>query len=187
MLSMGSHAEKQASCEASAAIQSHFVHEGKFISVRRDEIALEDGSSQTWDIIVHPGAVAIIPLTENGDLILVEQWRRAIGKITLEIPAGLLEKGETSEACAARELQEEIGFKPGKLLPLGIYYSSPGIFTEKVHLFLAKELIPSQLIADDTAAIDIHTVPISTALKWISDGIICDMKTALAILKVSSL
>ncbi len=183
---MGSHAEKQAALEAAATIHSQIALEGKFISVRRDEIDYPNGIHKTWDIVVHPGAVAIVPLTEDGQLILVEQWRRAIGRITLEIPAGLLEKGEKPEAAAQRELQEEIGKKAGSLTYLGPYFSSPGVFTEKVHLFVGKNLENSALRGDDTDEIDIQIVPLQTALKFIEDGTISDAKTALGILRVRS-
>ncbi len=184
---MGSHAEKQAALESAASINSHIIHEGKFISVRRDEIDYPSGLHKTWDIVLHPGAVAIVPITQEGHLILVEQWRRALGKITLEIPAGVIDSGEEPEASAQRELQEEIGKKAGKLIYLGPYYSSPGVYTEKVHLFIAKDLIPSQLQGEDTDEIDIRVVPFDDALKLIEDGTICDAKTALGILRLEIL
>jgi ADP-ribose pyrophosphatase len=183
---MGSHAEKQAALEAAATIQSKIALNGKFISVRRDEIDYPGGLHKTWDIVVHPGAVAVVPITQEGHLILVEQWRRAIGRITLEIPAGVLEPGEQPEAAAQRELQEEIGKKAGSLVYLGPYYSSPGVFTEQVHLYVGKNLENSVLRGDDTDEIDIRIVPMKTALKLIEDRTICDAKTALGILLVRS-
>jgi ADP-ribose pyrophosphatase len=184
---MGFHSEKQAALEQAATIQSHIIHEGRFISVRRDEIDYPDGVHKTWDVVLHPGAVAVVPLTKEGHLILVEQWRRAIGKITLEIPAGVIDPGETPEESAQRELQEEIGHKAGELIPLGLYYSSPGVYTEKVYLFFAKNLIESQLEGEDTDEIDRHTIPFDKALQLIEDGTICDAKTALGILRVGRL
>lgn len=181
---MGHHAEKQASLERNAQVHSRWIYQGKFISVRQDGIDYPNQTHQTWDIVIHPGAVAVIPLTSQGEIILVEQYRRAIGRITLEIPAGLLDPGETPEICAERELQEEIGYKAQTLIPLGAYYSSPGAYTEKVHLFLAKQLVESRLIAEDTDTIDIKVLPFQEALRWVEDGTICDAKTALAILKV---
>lgn len=181
---MGTNADKQASLEAQAKINSRWIHRGKFLSLRQDEIDFPNGVHQTWDIVVHKGAVAIIPLTASGEVILVEQFRRAIGRITLEIPAGLLDPDETPLACAQRELQEETGFKAGSLSSLGCYYSSPGAFTEKIHLFIAKDLTESRLIADDTDQIDVHILSLEAALKLVGDGTICDAKTALALLMV---
>ena len=184
---MGSHAEQQAALEAAATINSHIIHKGKFISVRRDEIDFPDGVHKTWDIVLHPGGAAVVPITREGHLILVEQWRRAIGRITLELPAGIIDPGETPEVSAQRELQEEVGKKAGKLTYLGAYYSSPGIFTEKVHLFVGRDLSESQLLGEDTDQIDIRIVPFPEALKLIEDGTICDAKTALGILLVKRL
>jgi ADP-ribose pyrophosphatase len=181
---MGSNAEKQAALESRATIHSHMIHQGKFISVRRDEIDYPDGVHKTWDIVLHHGAVAVVPITKKGDLILVEQWRRAIGKITLELPAGVIDPGESPEIAAQRELQEEIGKKAGSLEYLGPYYSSPGVYTEVVHLFVARDLEESQLHGEDTHEIDIKVVPYEKALKLIQDGTICDAKTALGILRV---
>ncbi len=181
---MGSNAEKQAALESAATIQSHMIHEGKFIAVRRDEIDYPNGVHKTWDIILHHGAVAIVPITKDGHLILVEQWRRAIGRITLELPAGVIDPGETPEIAAQRELQEEIGKKAGSLEYLGPYYSSPGVYTEVVHLFVARDLEESQLHGEDTHEIDIKVVPYEKALKLVQDGTICDAKTALGILRV---
>jgi ADP-ribose pyrophosphatase len=179
---MGSHAEKQASLESIAVIKSHMAHHGKYISVRRDEIDYPGGLHRTWDIVLHPGGAAIIPFTKEGDLILVEQWRRAIGKITLELPAGLLDPGETPEQTAHRELQEEIGKRAGKLTYLGLYYTSPGVCTEKVHLFIGRDLSVSHLRGEDTDEIDVQVVPYAEALRLIDNGTICDAKTALGIL-----
>ncbi|MGH2638314.1 MAG: NUDIX hydrolase [Rhabdochlamydiaceae bacterium] len=181
---MGSHANKQAALELAATIDSRIIYKGAFISVRRDEIDYPNGLHKTWDIVLHPGAVAIIPITQEGHLILVEQWRRAIGKITLELPAGLIEPGEAPEVSAQRELQEEIGKKAETLTYLRPYYSSPGVYTEKIHLFVGKDLIPSPLQGEDTDEIDIQVVSFNQAFKLIEDGTICDAKTALGILLV---
>lgn len=180
---MGSHAKRQASLESAAQITSRVIHNGQVVSIRCDEIDYPGGLHKTWDIVVHPGAVAIIPINENGDLILVEQWRRAIGKITLEIPAGIINPNEKPEETAQRELQEEIGKKAGKLIFLGSYYSSPGVCTEVVHLYVGKDLTASQLRGDDTDEIDIRIVSFEDAYKFIENHTICDAKTALAIMR----
>ncbi len=184
---MGFYAEKEAALESAASIQSRFIHQGKYISVRQDEIDYPDGLHKTWDIVLHPGAVAVIPLTKEGDILMVEQWRRAIGKITLEIPAGGIDPGETPEISAQRELQEETGKKAQKMTYLGPYYSSPGVFTEQVHLFVGRELKHSPLKAEDTEGIDVRVVPLAKAVQFIEDGTICDAKTALGILLVARL
>jgi len=180
---MGKNAESQAFLEKEAQISSQWVYEGAVIKIRNDIIRAEGRPLQKWDIIVHPGAVALIPIDQHGNLVLVEQWRRAIEKITLEIPAGMLDPGETPLICAQRELQEEIGHRAETLSSFGGFYSAPGIYTEYIHLFLAKDLVPSRLVADDTDVIDIQRVSLKNALAMIEDGTICDAKTIVGIYK----
>jgi len=182
---MGLNAEKQALLETCARIHSKWMFRGKFISVRQDEIDFPNGAHKTWDIVVHPGAVAIVPVTQDGKIILIEQFRRAIGRITLEIPAGLLDPGEAPEEAAQRELQEEIGFRANQLTLWGTYYASPGVSTEQFHLFLAKELIKNPLSAEDTDQIDIRVTALEEALELIENGTICDTKTTMGILKLA--
>ena len=181
---MGIFSEKQAARERAAEITSKTIHQGKFISLVQDKICYVDGDCHVWDKITHPGAVAVIPLTEKGDFVLIEQWRSTVQQVTLEIPAGLIDPGETIEECAQRELQEEIGQKAKKIDYLGWFFTSPAILTEKIHLFVAKELYPSKLHAEDTDKIDIREVSRKEALVYIKNGTIVDAKTALAILLI---
>ena len=181
---MGILSEKQAERERAATITSKTIHQGKFITLVQDKICYEDGECQLWDKVTHPGAVAVIPLLENGDLVLIEQWRRAAQQVTLEIPAGLIDPGETIEECAQRELQEEIGHKAKEIDYLGWYFTSPAILTEKIHIFVGKNLYPSQMHAEDTDKIDIRVVSRKDALMYIKNGTIVDAKTALGILLI---
>jgi len=180
---MGKNAESQAAAERRAEITAETAYQGKFIRVRKDIILLDDHPPKIWDIIIPPGAVGIVPVTEDGKVVLVEQWRRAIGKITIEIPAGMLEQGEPALECAQRELQEETGLRAESLVPFGGCYVSPGISSEYIHLFLAKDLQPSPLRAEDTDGIDVRAVSLSEAFKMIEEGAICDAKTIIGILK----
>lgn len=180
---MGKNAASRALKEERAKIDQAVVFEGKFIQVRRDVIEFDDHPTQTWDLIVHPGAVAIIPIDDQGRLVLVEQWRRAIGKVTIEIPAGLLEKGEDPELCAQRELREETGYRAKTIHPFGGCYCAPGLSNEYVHLFIAKGLQKDPLVADDTEMIDVRTLSLEEALKMIEEGIIYDAKTVVGILR----
>jgi ADP-ribose pyrophosphatase len=184
---MGQHAEEQKRLEELMAKDSQWIHKGRFISVRQDKLTFPEGRQQTWDIITHPGAAAIAALTSEKEIILVEQYRRAIEKTTIELPAGLLDPGESPEACASRELQEETGFKAHQLTLLGTYYSSPSIFTEKIYLFLGQGLEPSRLLGEDTHEIDVIKVSLKKALNWVLDGTIFDAKTAIGIFKLSHL
>jgi ADP-ribose pyrophosphatase len=180
---MGKNAEAEARAEKLAVIESHWAYKTKYLKIRHDIVKLPGKEPHLWDIVVHPGAVAVLPIDNQKRIVLVEQYRRAIDKITLELPAGLIDPGETVEECAQRELQEEAGFRAGHLKPLGAFYSSPGVFTEYVHLFLATDLIPSRLHADDTDCIDVRAVSLQEAMTMIQDGRICDAKTALGILR----
>ena len=111
------------------------VFDGRILHVYRDEVLLDNGILAEREVVKHSGAAAVVPITENGEVILVKQYRYAIGKETLEIPAGLLEPGEEMAQCAARETEEETGFKPMELTHLFDYYASPGYCTECVGVF----------------------------------------------------
>jgi len=183
---MGKNAEAQAVREREAKIHREWLHRGRYIQLRKDVIEIENAPIKTWELIVHPGAVAIIPIDAKGDLILVEQWRCAIEKITLEIPPGTLNSGELPLGCAQRELQEETGYKAHILTPLGGCYSAPGISNEYVYLYIGEKLEKSPLIADDTDLIDIRTVSVKKALEMIEEGSITDAKTIVGILRYQS-
>lgn len=183
---MGKNAELRLLQEKQAEIKSHWVYEGKYLKVRQDIIHIPEEPPHVWDIAVTLGAVAIIPIDPQGRLILVEQWRRAIGKITLELPAGMLDKDESPVACAQRELQEETGYKAGSILPFGGCFSSPGTFSEYIQLFIGQDLSESRLHADDTAGIDVKAVALSEALRMIEQGEICDAKTVVGILRYAN-
>jgi ADP-ribose pyrophosphatase len=180
---MGKNADAQFLLEKQAKIKSRWVHEGKYLKVRQDIIEAPGHATQVWDIAVNPGAVAIVAIDSQKHFILVEQWRRAVGRITLELPAGMLDADETPLVCAQRELQEETGYKANSLEPFGGCYSSPGTFTEYLHLFVGKDLVKSPLKADDTDRIDVRAISEKDALKMIKTGEICDAKTIVGILR----
>src|ERR1700744_6384726 len=116
---MGKNADEQALQEKNSKTDSRYVFEGNYLKVRRDVIHIPNRPIKTWDIVVTSGAVAIIPIDNQGRIVLVEQWRRAIDRITLELPAGMLDPGESPPTCAQRELQEETGLKAGSLKAFG--------------------------------------------------------------------
>ncbi|HUD01983.1 MAG TPA: NUDIX hydrolase [Rhabdochlamydiaceae bacterium] len=182
---MGKNADAHALQEKNAKIDSHFAFEGKYIKVRHDVIHTQP--VKTWDIVVTRGAVAVIPIDSQGRLILVEQWRRALEQITLELPAGMLDPNEPPEVCAQRELQEETGFKAGSLQSFGGCFSSPGSMAEYIYLYLGKDLTKSPLQADDTDLIDVRAVTLAEAKKMIEQGKISDAKTIVGILRYAGL
>ncbi|MDN3506374.1 MAG: NUDIX hydrolase [Simkaniaceae bacterium] len=174
---------KQKALEDSATIESEELHKGKIFTLRRDHITFDAQPPCDWDIIETLGAVALIPITKAGNLLLIRQWRRAIQKIIYELPAGTLEVGEDLQDCAQRELQEETGFKAEELIPFGGIYSSPGFCTEYIHLFIAKNLSKSPLPSDPHEGIDTEEVPLDRAIAMIGSGEITDAKTIAGILR----
>ncbi|MBS0630004.1 MAG: NUDIX hydrolase [Verrucomicrobia bacterium] len=174
--------ERQRDLENRAKHSFDEMYQGRLYSIRREKLEFED-HTHDWDFVIHPGAVAAVPVKENGDLILIQQWRRAIKKIIYELPAGVLEKDEPPIKAVDRELQEEIGYKPKTLIPLGGFFSTPGFCTEYIHLFIAKDLSPSSLPGDLHEAIDIVEISLDEALKLIDTGEIDDMKTIAGLLR----
>jgi ADP-ribose pyrophosphatase len=169
---MSTHAENQEERERNAPIKREVIYQGRTITLRCDT-----WKEHTWDIVLHPGAVVIIPITSEGKILMVKQWRRAVGKILIELPAGTLEEGEPVAVCAQRELQEETGYKSNELISLGGFYSAPGFCSEYLHLFLALELEAEPLEPDSDEAIDVISVTLSEAWDLIKNQHICDAKT----------
>ncbi len=163
-------------------ISSEPIYEGKLVKLYRDTVELPDGNRADREIIKHPGAVAMVPLLPGGDVLLVRQYRTAARRILLEIPAGTLEPGEDPLIAAARELQEETGYKPSTLVRLGSQYTAPGYTTEIIYLFIATGLEAARLDADDDEFIEVVRLPFDTALKQVIAGEIPDSKTQVALL-----
>ena len=152
------------------------VYDGKLVKLHRLTVKLPNGAHAQREIVRHPGAVAMVPLLGD-DVLLVRQFRAAAGKILLEIPAGTLEVGEAPEAAAVRELQEEVGYRPGKLERLGGEFTAPGYTSEYIHLYLATELTPSRLRQDSDEFIEVVRMPLAEALALVERGAIEDGKT----------
>ncbi|MCC6613957.1 MAG: NUDIX hydrolase [Anaerolineae bacterium] len=149
------------------------------------QVELPDGKTSQREIIQHPGAIAIVALDADQQVVLVRQFRTAADRVLVEIPAGTLNPGEEPLVCAERELQEEAGYFPGKLEPLGGIFVAPGYTTEYIHLFLATDLRESQLAADDDEFIEVDHVPMAEALRMIESGEICDGKSVAGLLRVA--
>ncbi|MBI2743311.1 MAG: NUDIX hydrolase [Chlamydiales bacterium] len=179
---MESKSEKQAALEKSTKVESRIVHKGHTLDIRVDTFILK-GKQRQWDVILHPGAVAILPINSDGELLLIKQWRRAAERILIELPAGTLDAGEPPDVCAQRELQEETGYRAQELIGLGGFFTAPGFCTEYIHFFIARELTPSYLEADDDEGIDLLPVSLKLALEMIDSGTICDAKTIAGIMR----
>lgn len=163
--------------EQKARVEREEVYRGKPFYVCKDTYHF-DGETKHFNIVVHPGAVVLVPVTKNKELLLVKQWRRAVGRIMLEFPAGTLEPSEAPIVCAERELREETGYTAHRILPLGGFFSAPGFCTEYLHLFLALELEEAPLQSEDEdEAIDLVAATYDEVVKMIEEHQIQDAKT----------
>ena len=171
-------------------IGSRRLHTGRIINLDLDEIHFPDGSTGSLEIIRHPGASAVVPLLSDlhgsdPQILLIKQYRYATDGYLFEIPAGRLDGGETPEACAKRELQEETGCTAGKLVFLTSMWTTPGFTDERIHLFMAEGLTAGDSAREADEFIETVPVSLSRALEMIKTGEIQDSKTALAILYVA--
>jgi ADP-ribose pyrophosphatase len=157
------------------------VFESKKFRVQRREFA-RDGARHVFDIVVHPGAAVILPVLDDGRLLLIHNYRVAVGAELLELPAGTLDPPESPEACALRELAEETGYRAGRLEPLVSFYSTPGILTERMHIFLATELVPGPTAHEAGEHIRPRPMMHAEAIEAIRAGRITDGKTIVALL-----
>jgi ADP-ribose pyrophosphatase len=143
---------------------------------------MPDGRETTREIVEHSDAVAIVAIDAKENVLLVNQFRKPIEKELLEIPAGGIDLGENAETAARRELQEETGYMPGRLELLGGFYSAPGYCTEYLYLFLATQLTPSRLYAEDTGSIQLIRMSVDQVMSLVSSGRICDSKSIAGLL-----
>ena len=163
-------------------INQETVFSGRIIEARVDTVLMPDGKQITREVVQHPGAVAIIPIDKEDNVLLVRQYRYAAGQSLLELPAGVVEAGESPDDTAQRELQEEIGYATRDLRALGGVYSSPGFCTEFLYLYIARDLVPSKLPGDDDEDISVETIPMSRVDRLIRLGEIQDAKSVAGLL-----
>jgi ADP-ribose pyrophosphatase len=163
-------------------LTSEPVYLGKLIKLYVEAVSLPNGETSMREIVRHPGAVAMVPLLPDGDVLLVRQFRLAAGRVLLEIPAGTLHGDEDPQHAAVRELQEEVGYRPGEMIRLGGQFTAPGYTTEYIHLYLATGLEPSPSELDDDEFLDVVRLPFDEVLSRVTTGEIDDSKTISAIL-----
>ena len=163
-------------------VSSKVIHQGKYFSFKTDETELANGVRVTRDIIDHPGAVAIIPLLDEGRIVFVRQFRYAAGRELLEIPAGTLERGENPDQCAARELKEETGYSAGSIKKLLTCYMAPGYSNEVIHFYIATDLHEGNQKTEQDEEIRVMTFGFDETLRMIEDGGIMDAKTVVGVL-----
>ncbi|MBM3128925.1 MAG: NUDIX hydrolase [Chloroflexi bacterium] len=168
-------------------LQSEYRYRGRVVNLRLDRVRLATRQIAAREIVEHRGAVAIVALDARKRVLLVKQYRSGAGCELLEIPAGTLEPDEDPAQCAARELQEETGYRAAQWQDLGSFYSSPGILTEKMYLFLARKLTRGAASPDDDELIRAQFVSLARAQKMIERGELVDAKTIIGLLRVHSL
>ncbi len=171
---------------AEISLSSERIYQGRVINLRVDTVRLEDGKVSKREIIEHRGAVALVPIDENGDILLVKQYRRAADRELLEIPAGTLEVGEDPLACAHRELEEETGFRASQMELLTAFFPVPGYSTEFIRLYLATGLQVATKGGDEDEDIEVVPTSLTQALDMIKSGEICDGKSIIGLLLYAS-
>lgn len=163
-------------------MKSEKIYEGKILSVRIDTVELPDKKYSKREIVEHPGAVAIVPITKEKEIVFVKQFRKATESVLIEIPAGKLEINEQPVNCAVRELKEETGLSAEKIEYVLDYYSSPGFTNERIHLFFATGIVYGEAAPEDDEYIDVIKLNINEAVDMIRRGIIKDGKTITGVL-----
>ena len=169
-------------------VKSELIYDGRVVHLYADQVALPDGSLGLREYVKHIGAVAVLPLTENGEVICVRQYRHAHRMVMTEIPAGKLDSREEDHVKAAlRELREETGATCQTLTYLGLFRSTPAILDEKIDLYLAEGLTVGERDLDDDEFLNTARIPLSTLVEDVMEGRITDGKTQVAVLKVNEI
>ncbi len=158
------------------------VFEGKLIKVDREEVRLPRGKVALLETIRHPGAAGVLPFTKDGHVLLIRQFRHAAGGFIIEVPAGKLDAGEPPEHCAAREIEEEVGWRAGRLEPLGGVITTPGFTDEVIWLYEGHDLEAGHQELEADEVLDVLEVPFAEAVRMCVSGEISDAKTICAIL-----
>jgi len=158
------------------------IYQGRAVNIRVDTVEKSDGRKTTREVVEHSDCIAVVALDKQGNVILVRQFRHAVDRFLLEIPAGGIDPGEEPIDSVRRELQEEIGYFPRKIEKLGGFYTTPGYGTEYLHCFVATDLVPGRLVAEDTEDIDLVRVYPDEIPRLIASGEICDAKSIAALL-----
>jgi len=159
------------------------VFHGIVVDIEQMDVLIGSQGWYTYQIVRHPGGAAVLPLHEDGSVTLIKQLRPAVGEFLLELPAGRLAPGEDPKLAAGRELVEETGLSAARLESLGVLHSSPGVFDEVIHLYLATGLTQGEAEPEDYEEISCVRLPLAEALRMAEEGAITDGKTVTALLR----
>lgn len=163
------------------------IHKGRVLDIGVERVRLPSGVETDLEMIRHPGAAAIVPLTERGEILLVHQFRHAADGMLWEVPAGTLAPGEEPRACAHRELEEEAAVRAAEMIDLGFILPAPGYTDERIHLFLARGLEPAtQNLDADEVITDVRAVPVAEVLRQIAAAELIDAKSVAAICRADA-
>jgi ADP-ribose pyrophosphatase len=163
-------------------LNTRSVYKGRAFGVDVVEIRLPDGKVRNFDLVRHPGAVTIIPVDADGNILFVRQYRLGAGQSLLELPAGTLEPGEDPDASAAREIREETGMGAREVRKLGTFYMAPGYSTEHMHVYLATGLFPDSLKHDEDEFLELEKIPVARVYAMARTGELTDGKTLASLL-----
>ena len=163
-------------------LSSKIIYRGRFLDVRKDGVRLPNGKITTREWIQHPGAACMVPILPDGQLALIRQYRYPVLQEMIELPAGKLDPGESPEECAKRELEEEIGYKAGKLTYLTHIHPAIGFASEKMWLYLAEELEKTGENTDHDEFVELMPTTVSDAVNMVWDQRVTDVKTIIGIL-----
>lgn len=162
-------------------MKSEKLYEGKIINLRIDTVELPDKKYSKREIVEHPGGVAIVGITDENEILLVKQYRKAVDRVLLELPAGKIEVNEEPKETAFKELKEETGYSTENLEYLLEFYTSPGFSTEKVYIFLAGNMEKGEQELESGEYIEVESYKIDDLIKMIKKGEIIDSKTIIGI------
>jgi len=163
-------------------IGRELIHKGAIVEFYKDKMQLDDGSVHDWDFIKHPGAAAVVPVDADGNIIMVRQFRNALGRYTIELPAGGKNPDEDFKTCAIRELEEETGYKAGKCELLCDIFTTVALMDERIPIYLATDLIKAKQHLDEDEFLNVEKHSLDELVQMIFEGKLQDSKTICGLL-----